>query len=111
MAGRCSAALLPETFYRSTSDLQAFANYSMNCRTYRYFKGNRPNPFGYGLSDSRFCHGAPSASAAIQAGGSVTVTAEVRDVSKRAATKRRSFTLCLRTALSPHLETEGFQRF
>lgn len=45
---------LPVTFYRSDNDLPAFSDYSMQGRTYRYFKGRALYPFGYGLSYSQF---------------------------------------------------------
>ena len=41
---------LPVTFYASTDDLPDFKDYSMENRTYRYFKGKPLYPFGYGLS-------------------------------------------------------------
>ncbi|MBQ9415789.1 MAG: glycoside hydrolase family 3 C-terminal domain-containing protein [Clostridia bacterium] len=41
---------LPVTFYRSLDDVPPFADYSMEGRTYRYFKGEPVYPFGYGLT-------------------------------------------------------------
>lgn len=41
---------LPITFYESTKDLPDFDDYSMNNRTYKYFKGKVVYPFGYGLT-------------------------------------------------------------
>jgi beta-glucosidase len=45
---------LPVTFYRDVNQLPPFEDYSMNGRTYRYFKGDPLYGFGYGLSYSRF---------------------------------------------------------
>ena len=44
------SARLPVTFYRSTDDLPPFEDYSMENRTYKFYKGNPLYPFGYGLS-------------------------------------------------------------
>jgi beta-glucosidase len=45
---------LPITFYRATTDLPAFTNYSMADRTYRYFSGIPLYAFGHGLSYTKF---------------------------------------------------------
>lgn len=45
---------LPVTFYRATSDLPAFTDYSMANRTYRYFSGMPLYAFGHGLSYTKF---------------------------------------------------------
>ena len=45
---------LPITFYKSVDQLPDYNNYSMENRTYRYFKGEPLFPFGYGLSYSEF---------------------------------------------------------
>ena len=41
---------LPVTFYRSTDDLPPFRDYSMENRTYKFFKGSPLYKFGYGLT-------------------------------------------------------------
>ena len=40
---------LPVTFYRSVDDLPPFADYRMQGRTHRYFRGKPVYPFGHGL--------------------------------------------------------------
>ena len=44
---------MPLTFYASDGDLPDFSDYSMENRTYRYFKGTPLYPFGYGLGYSK----------------------------------------------------------
>ena len=106
------AGRLPVTFYRSTGDLPAFTDYSMSNRTYRYFKGDVMYPFGFGLSYSRFNYGAPHASGTvIQAGDSVTVSAEVRNVGPRDGDEVvELYVKPPQTTISPRVELEGFQR-
>ena len=48
------AGRLPVTFYKNDSDLPDFNDYSMENRTYRYFKGAPQWGFGYGLSYTTF---------------------------------------------------------
>src|SRR5579862_5634147 len=48
------AGRLPVTFYKGIEQLPNFDDYSMENRTYRYFKGQPLYPFGYGLSYSHF---------------------------------------------------------
>jgi beta-glucosidase len=45
---------MPVTVYRSEADLPAFEDYSMEGRTYRYFRGEPLYEFGFGLSYTTF---------------------------------------------------------
>jgi beta-glucosidase len=47
---------LPVTFYRGLDDLPAFDDYSMQGRTYRYYKGTPLYGFGFGLSYASFAY-------------------------------------------------------
>ncbi len=48
------AGRLPVTFYKNVNDLPDFEDYSMENRTYRYYKGEPLYPFGFGLSYTKF---------------------------------------------------------
>ena len=69
---------LPVTFYASTADLPDFLDYSMDNRTYRYFRGTPQYAFGYGLSYTTFAYGQGRLSkSSMKAGGKVTLTVPV----------------------------------
>ena len=67
---------LPVTFYKSSSQLPDYEDYSMKGRTYRYFS-DALFPFGYGLSYTRFEVGEPRCT---MAGGEAVVTTSVKNV-------------------------------
>jgi beta-glucosidase len=76
---------LPVTFYKSVDQLPPFTEYSMQGRTYRYFKGDPLYPFGFGLSYTNFTYDNLKLSAnRIKAGAGLTITAEVRNAGSRA---------------------------
>ena len=66
------AGRLPVTFYRGVDQIPAFDDYSMNGRTYRYFKGEALWGFGFGLSYSKFQYSSLKTHRAAD-GGHVTV--------------------------------------
>jgi len=77
-------ARLPVTFYKSVADLPPFEDYSMQGRTYRYFKGEPLYPFGHGLSFTRFHYSKLKFSGArVKAGQPIRVSAEVQNVGDR----------------------------
>ena len=48
----CPSGRLPVTFYKSTEGIGDFTDYSMENRTYKFYKGTPVYEFGYGLSYS-----------------------------------------------------------
>ena len=79
---------LPVTFYESTNDLPDFLDYSMENRTYRYFRGVPQYAFGYGLSYTTFEVGKGKISKkSIDADGSVTITVPVTNTGDREGTE------------------------
>ena len=74
---------LPVTFYGKNSDLPDFLDYSMDNRTYKYFRGEALYPFGYGLSYTTFEYGKGSISASsMDKNGTVTVSVPVKNTGK-----------------------------
>jgi len=79
------AGRLPVTFYKSISQLPAFTDYSMQGRTYRYFKDAPLYPFGFGLSYSNFKYsGLKFGAKQIASGESMTVAVDVTNSGRRA---------------------------
>jgi len=77
------AGRLPVTFYKNDSDLPGFSDYSMNNRTYRYFKGETLYSFGYGLSYTTFKYDLLKVPASAAKGKKITVSARVTNSGKR----------------------------
>ena len=78
------AGRLPVTFYASTNDLPPFENYSMENRTYRYFKGKPLYAFGYGLSYTKFEYSdAKVDSNSIATDGTIKLTFTVKNTGDR----------------------------
>lgn len=75
------AGRLPVTFYRNVSQLPPFDDYSMNGRTYRYFKGEPLWGFGWGLSYSKFAYSELRTRRLAKSG---RVTVRVKNTSDRA---------------------------
>ena len=78
------AGRLPVTFYRGDQDLPGFSDYSMEGRTYRYFKGEALYPFGYGLSYARFTYSNLLLPKTVSKGKTVTVSVMVTNTGKTA---------------------------
>ncbi|MBR2184120.1 MAG: glycoside hydrolase family 3 C-terminal domain-containing protein [Prevotella sp.] len=71
--GDCNpSGKLPVTFYKATSQLPDYEDYSMKGRTYRYFS-DALYPFGYGLSYTTFKMGDEKLTAAADGTGSISV--------------------------------------
>ena len=78
------AGRLPVTFYTGIEQLPQFEDYSMQNRTYRYFKGKPLYPFGYGLSYTTFSYtDLTLPKAAISAGAPLTAEVTVTNTGKR----------------------------
>lgn len=75
------AGRLPLTFYKSTSQLPDFEDYSLKGRTYRYFTDEPLFPFGHGLSYTSFKYGeATLSSHAIKTDETLALTIPVSNV-------------------------------
>ena len=74
---------LPVTFYKSDCDLPDFHDYSMENRTYRYFKGDVLFPFGYGLSYTSFKFDNMKHVSKISTDSVVKISVDITNIGKR----------------------------
>jgi beta-glucosidase len=77
------AGRLPVTFYKSDADLSAFVDYSMDNKTYRYFKGNPLYGFGYGLSYTSFKYDQLNISSKIKKNETLSISVKITNTGKR----------------------------
>jgi beta-glucosidase len=103
---------LPVTFYRSNDDLPDFLDYSMDNRTYRYFRGQPQYAFGYGLSYTTFAYGKGKLSrASMKADGQVTLTVPVTNTgSREGAETVQVYVKALDYPEAPIKSLRGFQK-
>ena len=103
---------LPVTFYRSNADLPDFMDYSMQNRTYRYFRGVPQYAFGYGLSYTTFKVGKCKLSKkTMKTNGSVTLTIPVTNTGKREGTETvQVYVKSLDDPGAPIKSLRGFQK-
>ncbi|MGB5847464.1 MAG: glycoside hydrolase family 3 C-terminal domain-containing protein [Ignavibacteriaceae bacterium] len=73
------AGRLPVTFYKSTSQLPPFEDYSMDNRTYKYFKDKPLFSFGYGLSYASFAYRNFEIPVSINSGENIQITVDVEN--------------------------------
>ncbi len=103
---------LPVTFYASNNDLPDFLDYSMENRTYRYFKGNPLYAFGYGMSYTSFEVGkAKLSKTSMKANGKVTITVPVTNTGSRSGEEIvQVYVKALDYADAPIKSLKGFQK-
>ncbi|KAA8483422.1 beta-glucosidase [Arcticibacter tournemirensis] len=78
------AGRLPVTFYKDDAELPPFSDYSMENRTYRYYKGKALYGFGYGLSYTSFNYDRATIPATVVKGKPVTVSVRVTNTGRAA---------------------------
>ena len=111
--GDCNpSAKLPVTFYKATDQLPEFTDYSMEGRTYRYFRGEPLYPFGYGLSYTTYAYGEGRLSKNnMKKNGSVTITIPVTNTGSVDGTEIvQVYVKSLDNPDAPIKGLQGFQR-
>ncbi len=103
---------LPVTFYASTNDLPDFLDYSMDNRTYKYFRGKPQYAFGYGLSYTTFEYGkAKISKSSMKKDGKVTITVPVKNTGKmEGAETVQVYVQALDKADAPIKALQGFEK-
>jgi beta-glucosidase len=106
------AGRLPVTFYTGVEQLPPFGDYSMNNRTYRYFKGTPLFPFGYGLSYTTFSYSHLTVPKnPIKAGDPLVVEVTVKNTGKRDGVEVAQVYLSFpKVAGAPLRALRGFKR-
>ena len=104
--GNCNpSGKLPVTFYKDSSQLPDYEDYSMKGRTYRYFD-DALFPFGYGLSYTQFETGEPTSSVN---GDAITVTLPITNTGHRDGTE--TVQLYIRNPQDPDGPTKSLRAF
>ena len=103
---------LPVTFYASTADLPDFLDYSMENRTYRYFRGKPLYAFGFGLSYTSFGYGEGSLNKqSMKKDGKVTLTVPVTNTGKVAGAETvQVYVQAIDNPDAPIKALKGFQK-
>lgn len=102
---------LPVTFYRTTEELPDFTDYFVKGRTYRYMNHKALYPFGYGLSYTSFDMTEVSVDTErITDGGTVTVTARIRNAGEMAGAETvQVYVKALREG-TPNAQLKGLKK-
>ncbi|MCX6132386.1 MAG: glycoside hydrolase family 3 C-terminal domain-containing protein [Ignavibacteriales bacterium] len=77
------AGRLPVTFYKSANQIPPFSNYTMEGKTYRYFKGEPLFPFGHGLSYTTFMYSNLKLPSTVPVGKNASVSVDVKNSGNR----------------------------
>ena len=104
------AGRLPVTFYASTADLPAFADYSLKNRTYRYYTGKPLWAFGDGLSYSTFKYGAVRVTGSTASGQPLSATVSIQNTSSRAGDEVAEAYVKTPQSDGPTRQLVGFER-